>query len=66
LTTIVDSNLTTLFAAILLFIFGSGPVRGFAVTLGIGIVTSMFTAITFTRLIVLMWFKRTRPREMAI
>jgi preprotein translocase subunit SecD len=66
LTTIIDANLTTLFAAIFLYIFGSGPVRGFAVTLGIGIVTSMFTAVTFTRLIVLIWLKRARPRELAI
>ncbi len=66
LTTIIDSNLTTLFAAMFLYIFGSGPVRGFGVTLGIGILTSMFTAITFTRLIVLTWLKRARPRELAI
>ena len=47
--TILDTNLTTLFAAIVLFIFGSGPIRGFAVTLSIGIIASMFTAIFFTR-----------------
>jgi preprotein translocase subunit SecD len=66
LTTIIDSNLTTLFAAIFLYIFGSGPVRGFGVTLGIGILTSMFTAVTFTRLVVLAWLKRARPRQLAI
>src|SRR3546814_10209952 len=44
LTTIIDANLTTLIAAVLLYIFGSGPVRGLAVTLGIGLITSMFTA----------------------
>jgi len=49
--TILDSNFTTLIAVSLLFMFGSGPVRGFAVTIGIGLVTSMFTAIAFTRLI---------------
>ncbi|HZF30531.1 MAG TPA: protein translocase subunit SecD [Gammaproteobacteria bacterium] len=48
-TTIVDSNLTTLIAAVVLFMFGSGPVKGFAVTLSIGILTSMFTAVTVTR-----------------
>ncbi|MCP5365717.1 MAG: protein translocase subunit SecD [Hyphomicrobiales bacterium] len=61
LTTIVDSNLTTLFAAVLLYIFGSGPVRGFGVTLSIGIVTSMFTAMMVTRLMVVTWLSRTRP-----
>ncbi len=51
-TTIVDSNLTTLIAAIVLFAFGTGPIKGFAVTLSIGIATSMFTAITVTRALV--------------
>ena len=49
LTTIIDANLTTLIAAILLYAFGTGPIKGFAVTLAIGIVTSMFTAIMVTR-----------------
>ena len=52
LTTIFDANITTLIAALLLYYFGSGPVRGFAVTLAIGLVTSMFTAIMVTRLMV--------------
>ena len=60
-TTIIDANLTTLIAALLLYAFGSGPVRGFAVTLSIGIVTSMFTAIMLTRLFVVTWLRRTRP-----
>ena len=60
-TTIVDANLTTLIAALLLYAFGSGPVRGFAVTLSIGIVTSMFTAIMLTRLLVVTWLRRTKP-----
>jgi preprotein translocase subunit SecD len=51
-TTIVDSNLTTLIAAVVLFAFGTGPIKGFAITLSIGIATSMFTAITVTRAIV--------------
>jgi preprotein translocase subunit SecD len=51
-TTIVDSNLTTVIAAIVLFAFGTGPIKGFAVTLTIGIATSMFTAITVTRALV--------------
>lgn len=59
--TIIDANVTTLIAATLLFAFGSGPVQGFAVTLGIGILSSMFTAIWVTRLIVATWLRRTRP-----
>ncbi len=68
LSTIVDANITTLIAAVLLFAFGSGPVRGFAVTLSIGIVTSMFTAIMVTRLFVVLWLRRgsTRPQALPI
>jgi len=64
--TIIDANVTTLIAALLLFQFGSGPVRGFAVTLAIGIVTSMFTAIMLTRLLVVTWLRRTKPNEIPI
>jgi preprotein translocase subunit SecD len=64
--TIIDANLTTLIAAVLLYAFGSGPVRGFAVTLGIGIVTSMFTAITLTRLMMSAWLRRTRPAMLPV
>ena len=64
--TIIDANVTTLIAALLLYLFGSGPVRGFAVTLSIGIVTSMFTAIMVTRLMVVTWLKRNRPQKLAI
>ena len=60
-TTIVDSNLTTLIAAIILFVIGTGPVKGFAVTLGIGIATSMFTAMLMSRLILVAWLRRRRP-----
>lgn len=66
LTTIIDSNLTTFIAAILLFLFGSGPVQGFAVTLSIGLATSMFTAIMVTRLFVAMWLRRRRPAALPI
>ena len=66
MTTIVDSNLTTLIAAGLLFLFGSGPVKGFAVTLGIGLITSMFTAIMLTRLLVVIWLRRRRPQALPI
>jgi preprotein translocase subunit SecD len=66
LTTIIDSNLTTLFAAIFLFSFGSGPIKGFAVTLAIGILTSMFTAIMVTRFMVVLWLRRRRPSAVPI
>ncbi|MGI8723998.1 MAG: protein translocase subunit SecD [Methyloceanibacter sp.] len=61
LTTIIDSNVTTLISTLVLFWLGSGPVRGFAITLTIGIITSMFTAITMTRLMVTYWLRWTRP-----
>ncbi|MDP7601224.1 MAG: MMPL family transporter, partial [Rhodospirillales bacterium] len=66
ITTIIDANLTTLIAALILFYFGSGPVRGFAVTLSIGIVTSMFTAIMLTRLLVVTWIRSRRISEVPI
>jgi len=65
-TTIIDSNLTTRIAAILLVAMGAGPVRGFAVTLSIGIVASMFTAIMVTRLMIVMWLLRTRPKTLTL
>jgi preprotein translocase subunit SecD len=66
-TTIVDSNLTTLIAAIVLFAFGTGPIKGFAVTLSIGIATSMFTAITVTRALVnLVYGSRTNLKHLSI
>ena len=66
LTTIIDSNLTTLIAALLLFNFGTGPIKGFAVTLSMGIVSSMFTAIMLTRLLVVIWLRRKRPSVLPI
>jgi protein-export membrane protein SecD len=66
LTTIIDSNLTTLIAVLVLFWLGTGPVRGFAVTLTIGIITSMFTAITVTRLMVAYWLRWARPQLIPI
>lgn len=66
LTTIVDANLTTLIAGIILFNFGSGPIKGFAVTLSIGIITSMFTAIMVTRLQVVLWLRRRRTQALVI
>jgi preprotein translocase subunit SecD len=63
---IIDANVTTLIAAVLLYAFGSGPVRGFAVTLAIGIVTSMFTAIMLARLLIVTWLRRTRPAALPV
>ncbi|MFZ1814199.1 MAG: protein translocase subunit SecDF [Rhizobiaceae bacterium] len=64
LATIVDANITTLIAAVILFYLGSGPVRGFAVTLAIGVVTTVFTAYTFTRLLVALWVRYRRPTSL--
>ena len=66
ISTIIDSNLTTLFAALFLYIFGSGPIKGFSVTLAIGILTSMFTAIMVTRLIIILWLARSRAKTIAL
>jgi preprotein translocase subunit SecD len=66
LATILDSNITTAIAAFVLFMIGTGPVRGFAVTLGIGIVTTVFTAFTVTRLIVSWWVRLRRPQTVPI
>ena len=66
ISTIIDSNLTTLFAALFLYIFGSGPIKGFAVTLGIGILTSMFTAVMVTRLLIVIWVERKRPTQLIL
>jgi protein-export membrane protein SecD len=66
MTTIIDSNLTTLIAALLLLVFGTGPVRGFAITLSLGLITSMFTAIMLTRLLIVTWLRRKRPQALAI
>jgi protein-export membrane protein SecD len=66
LTTIIDSNVTTLIAVLVLFWLGSGPVRGFAVTLTVGILASMFTAVTVTRMMVAYWLRRTRPKVIPI
>jgi protein-export membrane protein SecD len=63
LSTVVDANVTTLIAAVVLFGVGSGPIRGFAVTLAVGIATTMFTAFTLTRFLVAMWVKKNRPKE---
>ncbi len=66
LSAILDANITTFITAVILFAMGSGPVRGFAITLGLGIITSVFTAIFVTRLIVVIWFERRRPKTIEI
>ncbi|MFT0862053.1 protein translocase subunit SecD [Ancylobacter sp. G4_0304] len=66
LATILDSNITTFIAAAVLFYIGSGPVRGFAITFGIGIITTVFTAFTLTRLMVALWVRWKRPQRVPI
>ncbi len=66
LSAIFDANITTFITAVILFAMGSGPVRGFAITLGLGILTSVFTAIYVTRLIVIMWYERRRPKTLEV
>lgn len=63
---IFDANITNVISAIIMFWFGSGPIRGFAVVLAIGIVTSVFTGVTFTRLLVKQYLERQRPKELIL
>ena len=64
--TIIDANMTHLIASLILFELGTGPVKGFAVTLAVGIITSFFTAVMVTRLIVITWLNAARPRKLTI
>ena len=66
LSAIIDANITTFITAVILFVMGSGPVRGFAITLGLGILTSVFTAIFVTRLMIAIWFERRRPKTIEV
>jgi preprotein translocase subunit SecD len=66
LSAILDANITTFITAVILFAMGSGPVRGFAITLGLGILTSVFTAIFVTRLMVVIWYERRRPKTIEL
>lgn len=66
LSAILDANITTFITAVILFAMGSGPVRGFAITLGLGIMTSVFTAIFVTRVIIIMWFEYRRPKTIEV
>jgi preprotein translocase subunit SecD len=63
---ILDGNVTTLIVAIILYLMGSGPVRGFGITLALGLICSMFTAISLSRLLIATWFDRRRPKTLAI
>ena len=65
-TAIFDANITNVIAAAIMWYFGSGPIRGFAVVLLIGIVTSVFTAVNFTRMLVALWARKNRPRELVL
>jgi preprotein translocase subunit SecD len=62
--TILDSNVTTMIAALILFLVGSGPIRGFALTLVIGILTTVITAVTLTRILIALWYRTARPRQL--
>jgi preprotein translocase subunit SecD len=64
--TVLDANVTALLTAVILFWFGSGPVRGFAWTLSIGVVTSLFTAILMTQVLVAWWYWSTKPKKLPI
>jgi SecD/SecF fusion protein len=64
--TIIDSNLTTLAAGVVLYIFGTGPIKGFAVTLNIGLITSMFSALVFTKVVYDVWLGERQPKSLSI
>jgi preprotein translocase subunit SecD len=65
-TAIFDANITNVIAAVIMYVFGTGPIKGFAVVLSIGIVTSVFTAVNVTRMLVALWARRARPKELHI
>ena len=66
MSSIIDANVTTILAALIMFQFGSGPVRGFAWTLSIGVVTSVFTAVLVTQVLLALWFRAARPKTLPI
>jgi len=66
MSTIIDANLTTLIAAIILFSFGTGPIKGFSVTLMVGIMTSFFSAIMVTRILVVHYLKTKKPKAIKL
>ena len=64
ISTILDANITTLIAALLLFVFGSGPIKGFSITLSLGILASMFTSIMLTNFLIYLWYSLSKNKEM--
>ena len=64
--TIFEANVTHAIAGLIMLMLGTGPVKGFAIVLLIGIATSVFTAVTFTRMLVVLWVRRTRPAHLNI
>ena len=66
LSAIIDANITTFLTAAILFFMGAGPVKGFAITLGLGIITSVFTAIFVTRIMVVIWFEWRKPKTLEV
>jgi preprotein translocase subunit SecD len=66
LSAIIDANITTFITAVVLFTVGAGPVRGFAITLGIGIITSVFTALFVTRIMVETWYRVRKPATVTV
>ena len=66
ISTILDANITTLIAALILFTFGSGPIKGFSITLSLGIIASMFTAIIFSNFLIHLWFFISKRKELIL
>jgi len=66
LSAIIDANITTFLTASILFVMGAGPVKGFAITLGLGIITSVFTAIFVTRIMIVIWFEWRKPKTLEV
>ena len=66
LTSIIDANVTTMISALIMFQFGAGPVKGFAWTLSIGVITSVFTAVLVTQVLIGWWFRAVRPKSLPI
>lgn len=64
--TIFDSNITTILTGVILYVFGTGPIKGFAVTMVIGIICSMFTAVMLSKIIIATWYRRRRPETLVI
>ena len=66
MSSILDANVTTMISALIMFAFGAGPVKGFAWTLSIGVITSVFTAILVTQVLIGWWFRITRAKTLPI